>query len=85
EGWNDFQAIWLALFEGASRFSDPGRGHGLSEVRKLVQRWNGQISIRSGTCRLVLPASWDSSAEHQTQLTSFPGTLISITLPEMQS
>jgi len=85
EDWNDFQAISLALFEGASRFSDPGRGHGLSEVRKLVQRWNGQISIRSGTVRLVLPPTWDSSAENQTNLSSFPGTLISIILPEMQS
>jgi signal transduction histidine kinase len=85
EKWNDFQAISLALFERASRFSDPGRGHGLSEVRKLVQKWNGKISIRSGTARLVLAPTWDSAAEHQTGLSSFPGTLISIILPEMQS
>ena len=85
EKWNDFQAISLALFERASRFSDPGRGHGLSEVRKLVQRWNGKISIRSGTACLVLAPTWDSAAEHQTGLSSFPGTLISIILPEMQS
>jgi len=83
--WDDFQAISLALFEGASRFSDPGRGHGLSEVRKLVQKWNGKISIRSGTVRLVLPPSWDSSAQHQTQLPPFRGTLISIILPEIHS
>jgi signal transduction histidine kinase len=73
------------LFEGASRFSDPGRGHGLSEVRKRVQRWNGKISIRSGTARLVLPPSWDSSAHHQANLSPFPGTLISIILPEIQA
>lgn len=83
--WNDFRAIWLALFEGASRFSDLGRGHGLSEVRKLVQRWKGKISIRSGTARLVLPPPWDSSAQHQVNLPPFPGTLISIILPEMHS
>jgi len=83
EKWNDFQAISLALFERASRFSDPGRGHGLSEVRKLVQRWNGKISIRSGTARLVLPPTWDATAQHQTDLPPFPGTLISIILPEM--
>jgi len=83
--WNDFQAISLALFQGASRFSDPGRGHGLSEVRKLAQRWNGKISIRSGTARLVLNPSWDSSAEHQTNLSPFPGTLISIILPEIEA
>ena len=85
ERWNDFQAIRLALFERASRFSDPGRGHGLSEVRKLVQKWNGKISIRSGTARLVLAPTWDSTAQHQTGLSLFPGTLISIILPEIQS
>jgi hypothetical protein len=85
EKWNDFQALSLALFERASRFSDPGRGHGLSEVRKLVQRWNGKISIRSGTARLVLAPTWDSATQPQTDLPPFPGTLISIILPEMQS
>jgi hypothetical protein len=85
EKWSDFQAISLALFERASRFSDPGRGHGLSEVRKLVQRWNGKISIRSGTARLVLAPTWEPAAQKQTDLPPFPGTLISIILPEMQA
>lgn len=85
EAWSDFQAISLALFEGASRFSDPGRGHGLSEVRKLVQRWDGWISIRSGTARVILPPTWNAGARHQSDLSPFPGTLISIVLPEMEA
>lgn len=36
--WSDSAAIKLALFESASRYDDIGRGHGLTSVRKLVQK-----------------------------------------------
>ena len=81
--WSDQNALQLAFFEGASRYDDPGRGQGLSAVRRFVERWHGKLMIRSGSARVELSPSWSRSAPRQTKLTPFPGTQVSIVLPEL--
>jgi anti-anti-sigma regulatory factor len=81
--WSDLTALRLAIFEGASRYDDPGRGQGLNAVRRFVERWRGKLMIRSGTARLAIIPPWDRSASRQTSLMPFPGTQVSIVLPEL--
>jgi hypothetical protein len=81
--WSDHLALRLAMFEGASRYDDPGRGQGLSAVRRFVERWHGKLMIRSGSARVGLSPAWDRSAMRQTNLIPFPGTQVSIVLPEL--
>jgi anti-anti-sigma regulatory factor len=81
--WSDLTALRLAIFEGASRHDDPGRGQGLGAVRRFVERWQGKLMIRSGSARVGLSPAWDRSAARQSKLTLFPGTQVSIVLPEL--
>jgi anti-anti-sigma regulatory factor len=81
--WSDLAALRMAIFEGASRYDDPGRGQGLSAVRRFVERWHGKLMIRSGSARMGLSPAWDRSATRQSKLTLFPGTQVSIVLPEL--
>jgi len=81
--WSDLTALRLAIFEGASRYDDPGRGQGLSAVRRFVERWHGKLMIRSGSARVGLSPAWDRSTTRQSRLTLFPGTQVSIVLPEL--
>jgi len=81
--WSDLTALRLAIFEGASRYDDPGRGQGLSAVRRFVERWHGKLMIRSGSARVGLSPVWDRSASRQSKLTLLPGTQVSIVLPEL--
>lgn len=80
---DDFQAIEKALLHGASRYADEGRGHGLAAVRRFVNQWNGKLSIRSGTARLSIIPSWSWGKEKELNLAHFPGSQISILLPEV--
>jgi hypothetical protein len=81
--WSDAMALRLAMFEGASRYDDPGRGQGLNAVRRFVERWQGKLMIRSGTARLGLIPTWESSTARQSKLIGFPGTQVSLVLPEL--
>jgi anti-anti-sigma regulatory factor len=81
--WTDVKALRLAIFEGASRYDDPGRGQGLSAVRRFIERWQGKLMIRSGSARVGLSPIWDRTSTRQTQLLPFPGTQVSIVLPEL--
>lgn len=81
--WTDTAALRLAIFEGATRYNDPGRGQGLSAVRRFVERWHGKLMIRSGSARLGLSPAWDRTAVQQIDLLPFPGTQVSIVLPEL--
>ncbi len=78
---DDLDAIEKALLEGASRYADEGRGHGLAAVRRFVTEWDGKLSIRSGTARLSILPSWSKGKEREKGLTFFPGSQISIMLP----
>ena len=81
--WTDVAALRLAIFQGATRYDDPGRGQGLSAVRRFVERWHGKLLIRSGTARVGLSPDWDRTATRQVGLVPFPGTQVSIVLPEL--
>ena len=59
ERWGDATALEAALIQGVSRFRDPGRGQGLAGIRRYLDRWNGKISIRSGTARIAIVPPWD--------------------------
>lgn len=83
--WSDSIAIKMAVFEGASRYDDPGRGQGLVGVRKLVEKWNGKFVIRSGSAKVGLIPSWDHSPKYLPRLPYLPGTQIIITLPELSN
>jgi anti-anti-sigma regulatory factor len=81
--WTDLKALRLAIFEGASRYDDPGRGQCLSAVRRFVERWHGKLLIRSGSAHLGHIPAWDRTPPRQTNLIAFPGTQVSIVLPEL--
>jgi anti-sigma regulatory factor (Ser/Thr protein kinase) len=80
--WDDAAALEAAVMRGVSRYRDPGRGQGLAGVRKYVGRWNGKLSVRSGTARIAIVPSWDDDAPLAEQLPPFPGAQIQVTIPE---
>ncbi len=81
EKWGDSAALEAAFLHGITRFPDPGRGQGLQQIRKQVNRMGGKISIRSGTAEIADVPDWDDAAPLQTGLTAFPGAQICIVLP----
>ena len=80
--WDDAAALEAAVIRGVSRFRDPGRGQGLAGVRKYVGRWNGKLSVRSGTARITIVPDWDDDPPLQEHLPPFPGAQIQVTIPE---
>jgi anti-sigma regulatory factor (Ser/Thr protein kinase) len=82
ERWDDAAALEAAVVRGVSRFRDPGRGQGLAGVRKYVGRWNGKLSVRSGTARIAILPDWDDDVPLEENLPEFPGAQIQVTIPE---
>lgn len=80
---NDLHAVEMALLEGASRYLDEGRGHGLAAVRRFVNQCKGKLSIRSGTAKLSIIPKWARGKEKELNLAHFPGAQINIMLPEV--
>lgn len=80
--WDDAQALEEAVIRGVSRFRDPGRGQGLAGVRRYVGRWDGKLSIRSGTARIAILPSWDDDVPLEEGLPYFPGAQMQIIIPE---
>jgi hypothetical protein len=81
ERWSDSAALQGAFLQGKSRFADPGRGQGLQQIRKQARRWNGQVTIRSGTARIADVPEWSDRAPLEEGLTELPGAQIGIVLP----
>lgn len=81
ESWTDTAALEAAFMHGHTRFHDPGRGQGIQQIRKLVARWGGRISIRSGTARIADVPSWDDSPRLEENLPFLQGAQIGIVLP----
>ena len=81
ERWNDATALEAAFIHGLTRFPDSHRGQGIQQIRKQVRRWNGAISIRSGTARIADVPDWDDTPPLQDHLADFPGAQISMILP----
>jgi hypothetical protein len=79
--WGDHTALEAAFIHGITRFPDQGRGQGIQQIRKQVRRWDGLISIRSGTARIADVPDWDGQPPLQEDLASFPGAQITLVLP----
>lgn len=81
--WGDAKALEAAFLEGLTRFPDTGRGQGLQQIRKQVKRWDGLVSIRSGTARIADAPDWAAAPPMEDGLAAFPGAQINIVLPEL--
>jgi anti-sigma regulatory factor (Ser/Thr protein kinase) len=79
--WGDTTALEAAFLHGITRFPDSGRGQGIQQIRKQVRRWDGAITIRSGTARIGQVPGWDDTPPLTDGMQSFPGAQISIILP----
>ncbi len=79
--WSDATALEAAFMHGVTRFPDSHRGQGIQQIRKQVGRWNGALSIRSGTARIAAVPDWDDQPPLLQNLAAFPGSQISILLP----
>ena len=81
--WDDAMALEEAVVRGVSRYRDPGRGQGLAGIRRYVGRWDGKLSVRSGTARISILPSWDTEdVPLNENLPDFPGAQMHITIPE---
>lgn len=79
--WGDGAALESALIQGISRFRDPGRGQGLAGIKRYLSRWEGKISIRSGTARVAFVPKWDDEPPRSEHLAWFPGAQVTIVIP----
>lgn len=79
--WGDATALEAAFIHGITRFPDSGRGQGIQQIRKQVRRWDGMISIRSGTARIADVPDWYELPPLEEGLAPLDGAQISIVLP----
>jgi len=79
--WGDGAALEAALIQGVSRFREPGRGQGFRGIRKYLDRWEGKISIRSGTARIAMIRDWDEDVPLREGLAPFPGAQLQLVIP----
>jgi hypothetical protein len=82
--WGDAAALEAALIQGVSRFRDPGRGQGLAGIKRYLSRWDGKISIRSGTARLSIVPQWDDDVPLAENLPFFPGSQVQVVIPAQE-
>ena len=82
--WGDATALEAAFLHGLTRFPDSGRGQGIQQIRRQVQKWSGAISVRSGTARIAQVPEWDDTPPMVDHLRPFPGAQISIVLPSRE-
>jgi anti-sigma regulatory factor (Ser/Thr protein kinase) len=80
--WDDASALEEAVIRGVSRFRERGRGQGLAGARKYVGRWNGKLSVRSGTAKIAIVPSWDDDVPLAQGLAPFPGAQVQVIIPE---
>ena len=83
--WRDGTALEAALIQGVSRFRDPGRGQGLAGIKRYLQRWQGKISVRSGTARIAIVPAWDDDVPLVEELSFFPGAQLQVTIPSQDA
>jgi len=83
--WGDGAALELAIMHNVSRFRDPGRGQGLAGIRRYLGRWQGKLSVRSGTARLAVVPAWDDDVPLAEHLPYFPGSQVQITIPAQEA
>lgn len=82
--WDDAMALEDAVLRATSRFrhGDAGRGQGLAGIRRFIGRWDGKLSVRSGTARIAISPEWDEDEPMRESLPEFPGAQMQIVIPE---
>jgi anti-sigma regulatory factor (Ser/Thr protein kinase) len=83
--WGDGAALEAAVIQNISRFRDPGRGQGIAGIKRYLGRWQGKLSIRSGTARIAIVPEWDDDLPMTEQLPSFPGAQVQIVIPAQEA
>ena len=83
--WDDAAALEEAVVKGVSRHRDRGRGQGLAGARRYVGRWDGKLSVRSGTARIAIVPTWDDDPPLAEKLAPFAGSQVLVTIPERTS
>lgn len=73
---NDKSALNKIVFDGMSRFSDPGRGGELRRIAQLVRKWDGIFAVRSGEALLYM----DTERGDVYDAPFFPGVQIAVRL-----
>ena len=81
DDWGDAAALEAAFLHGITRFNEKGRGQGIQQIKRQVQRWNGAVEIRSGRARIAEVPEWEDRTPLQSGLPDFPGAQINVILP----
>jgi hypothetical protein len=74
---SDAGALRAVVFDGRSRFRDPGRGHELERIFRLVRSWEGTVVVRSGSALLYQSDTGGDVAD----VAPFPGVQIALSIP----
>jgi len=74
---SDADALRAVVFDGRSRFRDPGRGHELERIFRLVRSWEGTVVVRSGSALLYQSDTGGDVAD----VAPFPGVQIALSIP----
>jgi len=74
---SDADALRAVVFDGRSRFRDPGRGHELERIFRLVRSWEGTVVVRSGAALLHQSETGGDVVD----VAPFPGVQIAISIP----
>ncbi len=82
--WGDAAALEAAVIQNVSRFRDPGRGQGIAGIKRYLARWDGKLTIRSGTARIAIVPAWDDDSPLLEQLAPFPGAQVQIVIAAQQ-
>jgi anti-sigma regulatory factor (Ser/Thr protein kinase) len=82
ERWSDGDALESGVMQGVSRYTDPGRGQGLTGIRGYVFRFDGKLTVRSGTAKIAMLPDWVEDRPRQDGLTPFPGAQLQIMIPK---
>jgi len=74
---SDADALRAVVFDGRSRFRDPGRGHELERIFRLVRSWEGTVVVRSGAALLYQSEAGGDVVD----VAPFPGVQIALSIP----
>jgi len=81
---SDLEALKAAFFENLSRHDDPGRGHGLRQVRRLAEKWGAKLTMRSGTAKVAVAPPGMRGIGKPEGLARVPGTQVLLAIPQLR-
>jgi hypothetical protein len=76
-GLSDADALRAVVFDGRSRFRDPGRGHELERIFRRVRSWEGTMVVRSGSALLFQSDAGGDVVD----VAPFPGVQLALSIP----